>query len=379
MTRSDYINLSRELHEYQLRVEDLGLYLHMKRQQTSKHDNAKDYDPVTGERTNFTPIKYSAPEIPDYLRGFICDHIITDVRAIPESSEPKEEIVEEVKTREVQNRTPVNPVIANPEQFKIDQGQEEIPEIVEKHDPEPEPADIIEPNTNNDDDDLMPMALKFVNNYDLNKDVRDMNLSSLTGLMNDMMLAKSLTCFGQMVGKIPGNIVSKLNSAATILTYNDVSFRYIPRKSTSEVLEYCGNFVRYTGSKDDRIRSIIKDAYKMYLIDIVMKYDIHTNDELRSIIETIRQRVEKNPEKMKAMAEKTQMVLPTQVRLWTDTQIINFDIDFTTMRKADMMKKYGFQSKQNLSAKMGSVKKEIEKRKLVTGGGYKNGKIISIV
>ena len=367
MTRSDYINLSRELHEYHLRVEDLGLYLHMKRQQTSKHDNAKDYDPVTGERTNFAPIKYSAPEIPDYLRGFIGDYIITDVRFIHESSEPEEEIVEEVKTEEVQKRTPVNPVIANPEQFKIDQGQEEIPEI----------SDTPEMNLIDDKDDasdLMPMALKFVSNYDLNTDVRDMSLSSLTGFINDMMLAKSLTEFGQMVGKAPGSIVSKMETASKILIENEVSFRYIPRKSTTDVVEYHGNFVKYAGSDDDRIRSIIKDAYKMYLIDIIMKYDIRTNDELRSVIETIRQRVEKNPEKMKAMAEKNQVVLPTQVKLWSDTEIINFSIDFASMNKDDMRKKYGFQCSQNIVTKMNSVKKEMTKRKLVTGGVQKMAK-----
>ena len=112
----------------------------------------------------------------------------------------------------------------------------------------------------------------------------------------------------------------------------------------------------------------------MYLIDIIMKYDIRTNDELRSVIETIRQRVEKNPEKMKAMAEKNQVVLPTQVKLWSDTEIINFSIDFASMNKDDMRKKYGFQCSQNIVTKMNSVKKEMTKRKLVTGGVQKMAK-----
>lgn len=369
LTKSDYIDLANELHEYQIRIADQASYVHMKLTRTSIYDDDSKFDKDTNRRIDFTPVTYVAPDIPEYLKGFISEYTIMDVRH-------REQIISDkqpVKTSE-----PINPVIKDASLFDLIDHSNDDSSIVEKSESIKEYIDDIPENPKliDSDDDLIPMALKFVSNYDLDKDVRDMSLSSITGLMNDMMLAKSLTDFGKVVGRTPGNIVSKMETASKVLIDNEVSFRYIPRRSTSEIIEYIGSFSRYAGSKDDRIRSIIRDAYKMYLIDIVMKYDIRTNDELRSIIETIRQRVEKNPEKMKKLAEKNPVILPQQVRLWTDTQIINFNIDFNTMLKQDMLKKYGFQNNQNLIVKMNSVNTEMKKRKLVTGG-YKNDKVIS--
>ena len=254
LAKSEYIDLAKELHDYQIRVADESTYVHMKLARTSMYDDDSKFDKETGRRIDFTPVVYTAPEVPEYLRGFISEYVIMDVR---HHQEPIEDTEKSVSTSE-----PVNPVIKDPSLFNLENYSDDDSMVSEKSEVSADLDGKSEMDQNPTDREekleLVPMALKFVSNYDLNTDVRDMSLSSLTGFINDMMLAKSLTEFGQMVGKAPGSIVSKMETASKILTENEVSFRYIPRKSTTDIVEYRGNFVKYAGSDDDRIRRLSK-------------------------------------------------------------------------------------------------------------------------